>query len=110
MAGGVPTAGMKGALVELRQLAGFVAVAEERNFCRAASRLYVTQPALSRLVKKLELELGVALFDRSTHHVELTRAGHAFLGRAREVLAQADEAVEAARSAGQDDGRRFRAV
>lgn len=95
--------------MELRQLAGFVAVAEERNFGRAAGRLYVTQPALSRLVKKLELELGVALFDRSTHHVELTPAGHAFLGRAREVLAHAEEAAEAARQAGDDEERRFRA-
>ena len=94
--------------MELRQLSGFVAVAEERNFCRAANRLYLSQPALSRLVKKLEVELGVTLFDRSTHHVELTAAGHAFLGQAREVLANAEEAARSARRAAQENGRRLR--
>jgi DNA-binding transcriptional LysR family regulator len=94
--------------VELRQLSGFVAVAEERNFCRAASRLYVSQPALSRLVKKLEVELGVALFDRSTHHVELTAAGRAFLAQARAALAHADEAARSARRAGQGNDQRLR--
>lgn len=87
--------------MELRQLSGFVAVAEERNFCRAAGRLYVSQPALSRMVKKLEAALGVALFDRSTHHVELTEAGRVLLGRARDVLAHIDEAAESVRRAGQ---------
>lgn len=94
--------------MELRQLSGFVAVAEERNFCRAANRLHLSQPALSRLVKKLEVDLGVALFDRSTHHVDLTRAGHAFLDQARTVLANAEEAARSARRAAQQNGRKLR--
>ena len=94
--------------MELRQLTGFVAVAEESNFCRAANRLYLSQPALSRLVKKLELELGVALFDRSTHHVELTPAGRSFLAHARAVLANAEEAARSARRAAHEHGGRLR--
>lgn len=85
--------------MELRHLSGFVAVAEELSFGRAASRLHVSQPAVSRLIRQLETDLGVSLFDRSTHHVELTVSGRAFLKEARAVLGQVEVAVSAARHA-----------
>jgi DNA-binding transcriptional LysR family regulator len=74
----------------------FVAVAEELHFSRAAARVYMTQPAVSRHVTRLEAALGVVLFNRSKRHVELTSEGHAFLGAARDMLAAARRAVEAA--------------
>jgi DNA-binding transcriptional LysR family regulator len=74
----------------------FVAVAEELHFSRAAARVYMTQPAVSRHVTRLEATLGVVLFKRSKRHVELTPEGHAFLGAARDMLAAARRAVEAA--------------
>jgi acetyl esterase/lipase len=79
--------------VELRHLRAFVAVAEELNFGRAAERLYVSQPALSRQIRALEQVLGVELLRRSTHRVELTVAGEALLERARRLLRDVDEAV-----------------
>lgn len=85
--------------MELRHLSGFVAVSEELHFGRAAERLHVSQPAVSRLVRNLEKELGVALLDRSTHHVELTAAGLAFLTEVRVVLDQVGVASRAARQA-----------
>ncbi len=75
---------------DLRRLAYFVAVAEERNFTRAAERLHVAQPALSRQVRLLERELGVELLRRTTHVVELTDAGALLLERGPELLAGAD--------------------
>jgi DNA-binding transcriptional LysR family regulator len=75
----------------------FVAVAEELHFSRAADRVYMTQPAVSRHVTRLEASLGVSLFKRSRRHVELTPEGHALLGAARDMLAAARRAVEAAR-------------
>src|SRR3979411_2905008 len=68
--------------IELRHLRAFVAVAEELNFSRAAERLFITQPALSRQIGSLERLLGVALLRRTTHQVELTMAGEALLDRA----------------------------
>lgn len=85
--------------LELRQLAGFVAVAEERSFYRAAKRLFVSQPALSRLVKRLEAELGITLLDRSTRHVELTPGGRILFAEARDVLFRVDRAAKSARRA-----------
>ena len=81
--------------VELRQLATFVAVAEEGSFTRASDRLHVVQSAVSAGVRKLERELGAMLFDRSTHSVELTDAGRALLPEARATLAAAQAARDA---------------
>lgn len=74
----------------------FVAVAEELHFSRAAARVYMTQPAVSRHVARLEAALGLSLLKRSKRNVELTPEGHAFLGAARDMLAAARRAVEAA--------------
>jgi monoterpene epsilon-lactone hydrolase len=86
--------------IELRHLRAFVAVAEELNFGRAAERLYITQPALSRQIRALEQLLGCELLRRSTHRVELTLAGEALLDRVRPVLRDVDAAVSAAQSVG----------
>ena len=68
--------------VELRHLRAFVAVAEELNFTRAASRLHLAQQALSAQISQLEALLGTPLFVRTTRRVELTGAGRALLERA----------------------------
>ena len=86
--------------MELRHLRYFVAVAEELHFRRAAERLHVAQPAISEQVRKLELDLGVRLFERSHRSVALTDAGVALLEEARRILRQADVARQAARAAG----------
>jgi acetyl esterase/lipase len=86
--------------IELRHLRAFVAVAEELNFGRAAARLYVSQPALSRQIRGLERHVGCDLLRRSTHQVELTLAGEALLDRARELLHGVDDAVSATRAVG----------
>jgi DNA-binding transcriptional LysR family regulator len=81
--------------MELRQLAYFVAVAEEANFTRAAERLHVTQPGVSAQVRQLERELGAELFDRSARTAALTAAGEAAIGPARAALAAAGAVGEA---------------
>ena len=86
--------------MELRHLRAFVAVAEELNFGRAAARLYVSQPALSRQIRALERLIGCDLLRRSTHRVELTIAGEALLGRAHALLHEVDDAIAATRSVG----------
>jgi epsilon-lactone hydrolase len=86
--------------IEVRHLRAFVAVAEELNFGRAAERLYLSQPALSRQIRSLERLVGCQLLRRSTHRVELTLAGEALLDRARRLLADLNEAVSATQSVG----------
>ena len=81
--------------MELRQLAHFVAVAEERHFTRAAARVHVVQSSLSSSVAALERELGEALFVRDNRRVALTPAGRALLPAARRALAAADEGRDA---------------
>ena len=88
--------------IELRHLRAFVAVADELNFGRAASRLYLSQPALSRQIRILERLVGTDLLRRSTHRVELTLAGEALLDRARRLLHDLDDAVSATQSVGDE--------
>lgn len=81
--------------MELRHLKYFVAAAEERNISRAALRLHISQPAVSRLVRELECELGVTLFKRERFGLSLTAAGELFLEHARKIVADCEEAVRA---------------
>jgi len=85
-------------MFELSQLRCFTAVATELNFRRAADRLNMTQPPLSRQIQLLEHTLGVELFTRSTRSVALTAAGRAFFIEALHLLDRAHQAAEAARS------------
>jgi len=89
--------------MELRHLRYFVIVAEEQNVTRAAERLHVSQPPLSRQIRDLEEELGVALFRRTAKSVTLTEPGKVFLNEARAVLLRAETAVEAVRAAAHGD-------
>jgi DNA-binding transcriptional LysR family regulator len=77
--------------MELRTLRYFVAVADERHFGRAAARLHMTQPPLSRAIKQLEADLGAVLLHRSPTGVSLTAAGTTLYDEARTLLAQADQ-------------------
>jgi DNA-binding transcriptional LysR family regulator len=72
--------------VELRHLRAFAAVAAARSFSRAAERLFITQPALTRTIKQLESLLGTDLVDRATHPISLTPAGEEFLPYASRIL------------------------
>lgn len=83
--------------MELRHLRYFIAVAEEENVSRAALKLHVSQPALSRQVRDLEEELGFQLLERGAKSVRLTEAGRVFLAETREVLRRVDDAVVAAK-------------
>jgi len=84
--------------MELRHLRYFVAAAEQENISRAALKLHVSQPGVSRQIHDLEEELGFPLFERSAKALKLTNAGRTFLDEARAVLRRADEAVNNARA------------
>jgi DNA-binding transcriptional LysR family regulator len=84
-------------LFTLAQLVSFVAVAEELHFTRAAERLQMTQPPLSRQIQLLEHDLGVQLLDRTNRSVRLTPAGRTFLNEARHILRQSEHAALAVR-------------
>lgn len=84
--------------MELRHLRYFVAVAEQENVSRAALKLHVSQPALSRQIRDLEEELGFLLLQRSAKSVRLTEAGRVFLVEGRAVLLRVEEAIKATRA------------
>ena len=84
--------------VELRVLRYVIAVAEELHFSRAALRVHVAQPSLSKQIRELECDLGVKLFDRTNRHVQLTHAGRIFVKEATKALAHAERAVLLARA------------
>jgi DNA-binding transcriptional LysR family regulator len=91
--------------LEVRQLRYFVAVAEELHFGRAATRLGMAQPPLSRAIRELERQLGVALFERTTRQVRLTAAGEVLLRDARAALEAVTAAAHRAREAGRPSPR-----
>jgi DNA-binding transcriptional LysR family regulator len=84
--------------VDARHLRAFLAVAEEGGFSSAAAFLRVSQPALSRTVRQLEVHLGTKLFERSTHHVAITPAGEALRPRAAAAIAALDAALDPAQA------------
>ena len=90
--------------LEARQLRYFVAVAEELHFGHAANRLNMSQPPLSQQIRQLEELLGVQLFERTKRSVKLTYAGEVFLGQARIVLGDFDDAVDTVRAAARGEG------
>jgi DNA-binding transcriptional LysR family regulator len=103
------TAWIIGAVVhELSHLRAFIAVAEELSFTRAAEQLHITQPPLSRSIRRLECDIGVTLFDRTSRKVALTPAGRALLTHARSAVFHVDRGVSAARRAARDARRTLR--
>ena len=94
--------------MELHHVRDFVAVAEELSFTRAADKLHVAQPSLTRKIRNLEEEIGVSLFDRAKGRLALTDAGRAFLTEAKRLLALSTESIEIARRVGRAEVERFR--
>lgn len=94
--------------VDPRLLRYFLAVARDLHFGRAAAKLYLSQPALSEGIKKLETELGVALFIRGSRRVELTESGRVLLAQAPVVLSQLDRTIAFVRSTARRGGNSFR--
>jgi DNA-binding transcriptional LysR family regulator len=94
--------------IDLRHLRYFVAVAEQESISRAAKRLHVSQPPLSRQIRDLETEVGVALFKRDPRRLMLTGPGEVFLSEARAVLQRFDDALALTREIAKRDGIRIR--
>ncbi|MDR3413854.1 MAG: LysR family transcriptional regulator [Formivibrio sp.] len=93
--------------MDIRQLKYFITVAEERNISRAATRLFISQPPLTRHIQALEEELNVQLFTRTSWGVELTQAGEALLHHARNIKTHVELATEQARRAGKGQSGRI---
>jgi DNA-binding transcriptional LysR family regulator len=93
--------------MELRHMRYFVAVAEERNFTRAAARLHLAQPSLSRQIRDLEGELGVSLLHRGKGGITLTAAGNEYLVQARKLLADSAAAVRVTQAVGRSEHRQL---
>ncbi len=93
--------------LEVRELRYFLTVAEELHFGRAAGRLSIAQPALSKTIQRTEARLGVQLFTRTSRNVTLTRAGEALLEHGRVALTAMTAAVQSAQRAGRDDHLRL---
>jgi DNA-binding transcriptional LysR family regulator len=87
---------------ELKYMEAAIAVAEELSFSRAAKRLHLSQPAITKQIAELEESLGVILFLRDHHVVSVTDAGRAYVEKARIAVLHAERAVQAARAAGQE--------
>ncbi|HUB88004.1 MAG TPA: LysR family transcriptional regulator, partial [Verrucomicrobiae bacterium] len=92
------------AKMELRHLRYFIAAAEEENVSRAALKLHVSQPGISRQIKDLEEEIGFQLFERSAKSLKLTDAGKTFLAEAKTILQRADDAVKKAKAVAENAG------
>ena len=87
--------------MDLRHLKYFIAVAEEQNIGRAAARLNISQPPLTRQIQQLEEELGVRLFNRTPRGMELTQTGEVLLHEARNIRSLVEQATERTQRAGQ---------
>ena len=92
--------------MELRHLRYFVTVAQELHFGKAAERLQITQPALSKQIRVLETELEIELFIRTKRTVYLTKAGEVFFAQAQQLLRQAEVAILLAKRTAAGDGGR----
>ena len=90
--------------MELRHLRYFIAVAEESSFTKAAKKLRLAQPSLTRQVRNLEDEIGVRLLDRSNNQVVLTEEGQRFLFDAKKLLALCAESVTAVQGMSRGEG------
>jgi DNA-binding transcriptional LysR family regulator len=97
------TAAFPDPIMEIRELRMFLALAEELHFGRAAERLRISQPPLTKHIQQLEAELGVMLFDRNKRSVRLTPSGSALVQEARRILGQADVAREVVKRAEQGE-------
>src|SRR3569623_1907188 len=98
---GIGACAVPGGKMDLKQMRYFMALAEEANFGRAAERLHLAQPPLTRIFRALDQELGTQLFVRTTKGAELTEAGRALMEEVPNILALARRAQEQTQLAGQ---------